>query len=160
VAPRLAAITFVIAAALAFAGGAAAALSLTLGTPPSFNVSLDGTDQTVPFSFTMTASGVVNTGFNVTASATLFTVSGHNLGYPTVATVVADPCTGSSCTNAVNLTTYPIALTAAAQKIFSAQTGSGKGSDLLTASMTMNVPGNAFAGSYTSTLTLTIVSGP
>ncbi len=159
-APRLAAITFAVAAALAFAGGAAAALTLTFGTAPSFNVSLDGTDQTVAFSFTMTVAGGTNSGWNITASATQFTASGNTLGYPTVTGVPAGACTGSSCTNAVNLSTYPIALTGTAQKIFSDQAGAGKGSIPLTANMTMAVGGNAFAGAYASTLTLTIVSGP
>jgi len=161
VAPRLAALTFAVAAALALAGGAAAALTLTLGNAPSFNVSLDGTDQTVPFSFTMTVSGGTNSGWNVSASATQFTASGNTLGYPTVTSVPAGACTGSSCTNAVNLiSTYPIALTGSAQKIFSDQAGAGKGSIPLTANMTMSVGGNAFAGAYASTLTLTIASGP
>ncbi|MHB8643746.1 MAG: hypothetical protein ACYDA3_12775 [Gaiellaceae bacterium] len=158
---RLAALTVVVAAALAFVGGAAAALSLTLGTAPSFNVSLDGTDQTVPFSFTMTVAGANNSGWNITASATTFTASGHSLGLPTLTSIPAGACTGGGCSNAVNLTTsYPIALTGTAQKIFSDQAGSGKGTIPLTANLTIGVGGNAFAGSYASTLTLTIVSGP
>jgi hypothetical protein len=161
VAPRLAALIVVIAAALAFAGGAVAALSLTFGTAPSFSVSLDGTDQTVPFSFTMTVSGGTNSGWNITASATQFTVTGHNLGYPTVTSVPSGACSGGGCTNAVNLiSAYPIVLGGTAQKIFSDQAGAGKGTIPLTANMTMAVGGNAFAGSYASTLTLTIVSGP
>jgi len=161
VAPKVATITVVLAAALALAGGAAAALSLTLGTAPSFSVNLDGTDQSVPFSFTMSISGGTNSGWNVTASATQFTASGHTLAIPTVTSVPAGACTGSSCTNAVNLiTTYPVALTGTAQKIFSDQAGAGKGTIPLTANLTLAVPGNAFAGSYTSTLTLAIASGP
>jgi hypothetical protein len=161
VAPRLTALIAVIAAALAFAGGAAAALSLTVGTAPSFGVSLDGTDQTVPFSFTMTVSGAVNAGWNITASATPFTASGHSLGLPTVTDVPAGTCIGSSCSNAVDLiTTYPIALTGSAQKIYSDEAYAGKGTIPLTANLTMVVGGNAFAGSYASTLTLTIATGP
>lgn len=160
-APKVTALALVVAAALALAGGAAAALSLTLGTAPSFTVNLDGTDQSVPFSFTMTVSGGSNAGWNITASATQFTVSGHTLAAPTVTGVPAGTCSGGGCADAVNLiTSYPIALTGTAQKIFSDQAGAGKGTIPLTANLTLAVPGNAFAGAYTSTLTLAIATGP
>jgi WxL domain surface cell wall-binding len=159
VAPRLAALTVVIAAALAFVAGAAAALSLTLGTAPSFNVTLDGTDQAPAFNFTMQVSGAANAGWNITASATSFTAGAHTLNAPTVTSVALTSCTGGSCTP-TNSITWPVALTGAAQKIYNAAAGTGKGTVNLQANCTMSVPGNAFAGSYASTLTLTIATGP
>jgi hypothetical protein len=138
--------------------GAAAALSLTLGTAPSFNVTLDGTDQTQPFSFTMTVGGG-NGGWNIAASATNFTIPGHSLNPPTLTGVTMTSCSGGGCppTNSITL---PIALNASAQKIYNAASGTGKGTIGLTANLSLDIPGNAFAGSYTSTLTLSIASGP
>jgi len=159
VAPRLAALTVAVAAALALAGGAAAALSLALGTAPSFGVTLDGTDQTPAFSFTMTVTGGTNSGWNITASATQFTASGHTLNAPTVTSVAFDSCSGSGCTP-TNSVTWPVALTGTAQKIYNAARNTGKGTVHLTTNLTMSVPGNAFAGSYASTLTLAIATGP
>ena len=144
--------------ALALAGEAAGALGLTLGTAPSFTVTLDGSDQTQPFTLDLTATGASG-AFNVTASATVFTVGTKALARPTVTGVATGACTGGGCTDATNtIATYPILLTAAAQKIYS--TASAKGSIPLTASLTLAIPGNAFAGAYTSTLTVTIASGP
>ena len=146
------------ALALALAGEASAALGLTLGTAPSFTVTLDGTDQTPAFSFTASATGT-NGAFNVTASSTVFTAGIKTLGSPTVTGVTPGTCTGGGCVNAVNtITSYPILLTAASQKIFS--TNTAKGTIPLTANLTMSVPGNSFTGAYVSTLTVTVVSGP
>jgi len=160
VAPRLAALTVAIAAALALAGGAAAALSLTLGTPPSFGVTLDGTDFTQAFSFTMQVAGATNSGWNITASATSFTAGTHTVSPATVTSVAYNSCTGGNCSAPTNSVTWPIALTGIAQKIENAAAGTGKGTINLTANMTMPISGNMFAGSYASTLTLAVVSGP
>jgi hypothetical protein len=161
VAPKVAAVTFVVAAALALVGGAAAAqLTLTLGTAPSFGVNLDGTDQSVPFSFTMTVTGGGSAGWNISAAATAFTAGGHSLGFPTVTGVPNSACSGSHCVDPTNGTTYPVALVASAVKIYSAAAATGQGTIPLTANLTLSVPGNAFAGAYTSTLTLAIASGP
>jgi hypothetical protein len=148
------------ALALVLAGEASAAtLGLTIGTAPSFTVTLDGTDQTPAFSLGMTAT-FTNGAFNITASATSFTVSTYALAPPTVTGVVTLACTGGGCVTPTNtITTYPTLLTAAAQKIYSAS-ATAKGTVPLTANLTLSVPGNSFSGAYVSTLTLTIVSGP
>jgi hypothetical protein len=144
--------------ALAVAGEAAAALGLALGTAPSFTVTLDGTDQAKAFTLGMTATGAFS-AFNVTASATVFTVGTKTLDRPTVTGVSTGACTGYQCQNATNtISTYPILLTATAQKIYS--TGAAQGSIPLTAGLSIAIPGNSFAGAYQSTLTVTIASGP
>jgi len=146
------------ALALALAGGASAALGLTLGTAPSFAVTLDGTDQTPAFTLGMTATGT-NGAFNVAASATAFTVGTHTLSPPTVTGVATGACTGGGCVNAVNtIASYPILLTGTAQKIYSSATA--RAAIPLTANLTLSVPGNAFSGAYQSTLTVTVASGP
>lgn len=161
-APRLAALTVALAAALALAAGAVAALTLTLGTAPSFSVTLDGTDFTQAFSFTMQVSGATNAGWNITASSTSFSccTGTHTVNAPTLTDVAYNSCTGGGCNAPTNSVTWPIALTGTAQKIENAAANTGKGTVNLTANLTMPISGNMFAGSYTSTLTLAIVSGP
>jgi hypothetical protein len=155
---RLLGLAVVSVAALVLAGGAAATLSLTLGSAPSFGVTLDGTDQAPAFSLGMTVGGM-NGAFNITASATQFTAGSNLLGFPTVTGMTTGACTGGGCITPVNtIVAYPIGLTGTAQKIYSSLVG--KQSAPLTQDMTLAVGGNAFAGSYTSTLTLTIASGP
>jgi hypothetical protein len=137
----------------------AAALGLTIGTAPSFTVTLDGTDQTPTFTLDLTATST-NGAFNITASSTSFTVGTHTLVPPTVTGVLTLACTGSSCATPTNtISPYPVLLTAAAQKLYSAS-ATAKGTNPMTVNFTLSVPGNSFGGAYVSTLTLTIVSGP
>jgi hypothetical protein len=153
---RLAVGLSVSVAALVIATGAVAAIGLTVSNF-GFTLTLDGTDQTAPFSFPMSATGT-NGAFNITASTTAFTVSGHSLGFPTLTGITTGACTGGGCQDATNTVTYPIALSTSTQKIYS--TATAKQTIPLTANLTLSLPGNAFAGAYTSTFTLTIANGP
>jgi hypothetical protein len=148
--------SIVTAAALVTATGAAAAIGLTVGNF-TFAPTITGADQTVPFSFSMSATGT-NGAFNITMGVTAFTAGSYSLGFPTLTNVSTGTCTGGGCQNAVNTVTYPIALDASTKKIYS--TATGKGTIPLSADLTLAVPGNAYAGSYTSTFTLTIANGP
>jgi hypothetical protein len=154
---RLAAGFSVAAAALVLSTGAAAAIGLSV-SDFAFTLTITGADQTAPFSFAMTATGVPNGGFNLTASTTPFTAGGHSLGFPTLTGITTGACQSPGCKDAANTTAYPIALDATARKIYSSSTG--KGDIPLTANLTLNLPGNAYAGAYASTLTLTIATGP
>ncbi len=78
----------------------------------------------------------------------------------------------TSCTPPTDTTTYPVAITTAstsptAVSVYSASAGSGLGAVTLGGSTAadplgwwIKVPANARAGSYTSTVTLAVVSGP
>jgi hypothetical protein len=61
---------------------------------------------------------------------------------------------------------YPYSLPAGATtaptatKLFNAPLGSGMGDQTVTPTWTLAIPANAYAGSYTSTWTLSLVSGP
>jgi hypothetical protein len=153
---RLAAGLSITATALVLATGAAAAIGLT-ASDFGFSLTLDGTDQTAPFSFAMQATGT-NGAFNITASTTAFTIPGHSLGFPTLTGITTGACTGGGCQNATNTVTYPIALSTSTQKVYS--TANAKQTIPLTANLTLSVPGDAYAGAYTSTFTLTIANGP
>jgi putative surface cell wall-binding protein len=141
-----------------------AGISLNLPSAPSVSSTIDGTDQTVSYAPVL---GVVDargtgTGWNLTVSATDFIDgSGHTLAPGTI-TGVAQACTnGSSCTVATSSgITYPLTVGASAAKFFNAALNTGLGKVDVTPTFSVSIPGNAYAGTYTSTLTLASVSGP
>jgi hypothetical protein len=160
-----------VAATAAFAGTiapsatvtGAAGMSVALPSNPSMSDTLDGTDQTVSWSALL---GVVDArgtgaGWNLTVSSTTFSDgSGHTLAAGTVTGVSAACHAGSSCTAATNAITYPISLSTTPAKFFNAATSTGMGKVDATPSVDVLIPGNAYAGSYSATVTLAAVSGP
>jgi len=173
---RLALVLAVVVAALATAAVATAAtitatatltgtagVSLSLPSNPTMTATLDGTDQTVSYAPVL---GVVDArgtglGWNLTIAATTFSDgSGHTLAAGSV-TAAAEACHGgSTCTLATNAITYPLTLSTTAAKFFNAAAGTGLGKVDVTPTVGVSVPGNAFAGTYTSTVTLASAVGP
>src|SRR5581483_10947639 len=105
-------------------------------------------------------------GWNLTATSTTFSSSGHTL--PTTAAQItagsASAATGN-CSLPDNQISYPVTVPAgttapAAVKVFDAAPSSGAGPVSVALTATLNVPGNARTGTYTSTWTLTLASGP
>ena len=146
-------------------------LSLSTTATPSFSDNLDLGDQTQPFSVPLTAQDTRGTGagWNLTVTSTQYTTGG---GSPsTLATTassltgVTSTCASGTCTNPTNATTYPVAVPAGstaptAVKFFSAAANTGMGKFTVTPTIGVFVPQNTTAGTYTSTLTLAVVSGP
>ena len=141
----------------------AAGMSMSLPSNPSLTDTLDGTDQVVSWSALL---GVVDArgtgaGWNLTVAATTFSDgSGHALAPGTVASVSAACVAGNACTAATNSITYPLTISGTAAKFFNASANTGLGKVNVTPSMNVAIPGNAYAGTYTSTVTLAAVSGP
>ena len=141
-----------------------AGISLNMPANPSFSDTLDGTDQNVNYAPVL---GVVDArgngaGWNLQISATTFSDgSGHTLAAGTV-TAAAQAChAGSSCTAATNSgITLPLSLTGVAAKFFNAAANTGLGKIDVTPTIDVAIPGNAYAGTYTSTLTLAATTGP
>ena len=141
-----------------------AGISLNLPSNPALSDTIDGSDQTVSYSPVL---GVVDArgsgaGWNVTIASTTYSDgSGHTL-QPGSVTGVTQAChTGSSCTAATSSgITYPLSLTGTAAKLFNAAAATGMGKVDVTPTVQVQIPGNAYAGTYTSTLTLATVSGP
>lgn len=148
-----------------------AALSVTSAGSPSFSLTLDGTDQTT--SYTLPASAVdprgTGAGWNLTVTSTQFKdAAGHT--FPTTASTITAATNGcgasSTCTLATNSVSYasltmPAGATApAAVKYFNAAANSGMGKIDVNATVTVAVPANVFAGTYSSTVTVSIASGP
>jgi hypothetical protein len=108
-------------------------------------------------------------GWNETITSTQFTTGG---GTPnTLATNassltgVTSVCVSGTCTNPTNAITYPVAVPAAATaptavKFFNAAANTGMGKFTTTPTIGVFVPQSSFAGTYTSTLTIAIVTGP
>jgi hypothetical protein len=127
-------------------------------------------------------------GWNVTTSATTFSTGGgtpktladigtfSTTGSVASATAVTAPsqaCTSAGdCTVPTNSTTYPVAITTAATTpqaytIYNAALNTGIGSVNIGGSATTNpvgwwihVPGTTAPGTYTSTITISVNSGP
>jgi hypothetical protein len=142
----------------------AAGMSLNLPSNPSVTDTLDGSDQTVSYAPVL---GVVDArgdgaGWNLQISATTFSDgSGHTLA-PGQVSAVASACKGgSTCTVASSSgITYPLTVTGTAAKFFNAAVNSGLGKIDVTPTIEVLIPGNAFAGGYTSTVTLAATTGP
>src|ERR1041385_2183130 len=140
----------------------AAGLSLSLPANPSVSDTLDGTDQTVSYGPVL---GVVDArgsgaGWNMTISATNFSDgSGHTLAPGSVASVAQACHSGSSCTAASSSgITYPLTIGGSAAKFFNAAVSSGLGKVDVTPTIDVSIPGNTFAGTYTSTVTPAVAS--
>jgi hypothetical protein len=148
-------------------------LSVAANGTPSFNLTLNGVDQTATYTLpviVVDARGLASGGgWNLTVTSTQFNDgAGHT--FPTTAstiTGVATACgTSSTCTLPTNNVSnsnlaLPAAATApAAVKFLNAANATGLGTTNVNATVSVAVPANVFAGTYTSTVTVSIVSGP
>ena len=179
-------ITTVCAAALILAASAQAAsvavsgtvtagstLSVAANGTPSFNLTLNGIDQTATYTLPVSvidARGLsTGGGWNLTVTSTQFS-DGAGHAFPanasTVTAVTAGCGTNSTCTlptNSVASTNLalPAGATApAAVKYINAANTTGLGTTNVNATVAVAVPANAFAGTYSSTVTVSIVAGP
>ena len=133
----------------------------------SVTTTLDGTDQTLPYTLPVqlkdaTGSG---SGWDLQISGTSLSdgVNGHPALTQQVSGATSSCVNGNHCTPATSNSsppTYPVVVTSSPQKIFSADANSGMGILSVTGTVQVLVPGNAYAGTYTTTLTLAVVSGP
>jgi hypothetical protein len=141
----------------------AGALSLNLPSNPSMSATLAGVDQTVSYSPVLGLVDARGTGagWNLTMAATTFSDgAGHTLAAGTVTSATAACHTGSTCTAPTSSVTYGFGLSTTATKVFNAAVNTGLGQVDVTPTVQIAVPGNAYAGTYTSTVTIAAVSGP
>ena len=144
-------------------------VSLAAGATASFSDTLDGTDQTVTYQIPLTVIDARGTGggWNMTVTSTQFTTGTHTLatGASSITTIASACNAGSTCTNPTNAVTVPIAVPAAvsapaAVKFFNSAANTGMGSFTVTPTISVTIPGNAYAGSYASTVTVAVAAGP
>ncbi len=147
--------------------GPVGSLSVCAPATASVSVTLNGTDQTPSYAPALTVADTTGTGagWNLTISSTQFTTGGATPKTlsTTASTVtgVTFTCPGGGCTNPTNTVTYPVTVpTSGTAKFFNAAVGTGLGTFTVTPTVQVSVPANSFAGTYTSTLTIAVVSGP
>jgi len=149
----------------------AGALSVATSAAPTFSANLANGDSTPTYTLPLTAVDTTGTGagWNLTITSTQFTTGGatpHTLAAnASTITGVTSACASGTCTNPTNAVTYPVGVPAGttpptAVKFFNAAANTGLGSFTVTPTMGVFVPATSFAGSYSSTLTVSIVSGP
>lgn len=151
---------------------ATATLSLSTTSAPTFSANLDLGNQTPTYTLALavgdTSTGA-SPGWNLTITSTQFTTGGaapRTLATTaSTVTAVSSVCAGGTCVNPTNSTTYPKTVPAAASpptaiKFYNPAANTGQGSFTTTPTIKVSVPQNRYAGTYTSTLTLAIVSGP
>ena len=136
------------------------------------SATLDGGNKIVTASQALDIADATGSGagWNISASSTLFKSGSYTLpaGATTVSSAPATPTcdTNVTCTVAGSTTvSYPYSLPAGATaptatKLFNAPAGTGMGDQTLTPIWTLAIPANAYAGNYTSTWILSLVSGP
>jgi hypothetical protein len=137
----------------------------TIGT-----VTIDGTDQSVNYSvpLSITDARGNGAGWNATITSTSFTDSASHTLPATASSIsaVAMACVaGGSCTNPTNAVTYALAVPAGATaptavKLFNAAATTGMGRFTITPTVNVGILGNVYAGTYNSTVTVAIASGP
>jgi hypothetical protein len=170
-------------------GVTAGSLTLTSPTALAWAATENGTDQLLVDPTTAHQSFVVNdltgsgAGWHVTVSATTFT-SGVNtmanagtfsltgsISSKVATTAPTAACSsGATCTLPTDTTAYPVAITTAASAptavtIYDTSVNTGLGSMTLGIGASpvgwwLNVPASTKAGTYTSTVSLQIISGP
>jgi hypothetical protein len=179
-------ITIICAAALIVAASAQAAnvtvngtvtagttLSVAANGTPSFNLTLNGVDQTATYTLPVSvidARGLsTGGGWNLTVTSTQFNDgAGHTFaaGASTITGVTSGCGTSSTCTLPTNVVSntnlaLPAGATApAAVKYMNAANATGLGTTNVNATVAVAVPANVFAGTYSSTVTVSIVAGP
>jgi YVTN family beta-propeller protein len=128
---------------------------------------LNGTDKNIttalPFDV---GDGVLIAGWSITLTSTTFSSGGHTL--PTTATTIQSAPSNTCdtiCTPATNTIGYPYSAPAAstapaATKLYNAAAASGIGNQTVTPTFRLAAPAKSYAGTYTSTWTVSLISGP
>jgi hypothetical protein len=146
--------------------------SLTLKTSPTAtfpSVTLNGYNATTSLVIELTLSDQTasGSGWNLTGTSTTLT-AGAEKNLPTTATTItaaAKAAATGNCKLPTNSVTYPVTLPAGttaptAAKLFNAAAKTGEGPTTVKLTTKVALPANTRAGSYSSTWTLAMVSGP
>lgn len=138
-------------------------------------VTLNGTDQHATYTIGIAVNDDTGTGngWNLTITSTQFSTggscgAGHTLstGASTITSAVSAPNGTGTYTNPNNsISNTSLGVPAGcpaptAVKLFNAALNSGMGHFTITPTINITIPANAYAGTYSSTVTLAIVSGP
>lgn len=168
------------AAVGAFADSGGATANVTGGTLTATGsytnavatASLNGSNQTASYALPVTVTDATGSGlgWNLTISgSSLSCQSGTCLGKSNAPTLAQQFASASgicanqgTCTNIVssNPVTTAFNITNQPTKFFEADASSGMGIFTVTTTVNIVIPGNAYAGGYAGTITVTSISGP
>ena len=151
---------------------AGSTLSVAGNGTPSFALTLNGDDQTTSYTLpveVVDARGLASGGgWNLTVTSTQFDDgAGHT--FPATASTITGATAGcestSTCLLPTNGVAYNLALPSgsvapSAVKFFNAASPTGRGRVDVNATVSVAVPANVIAGTYSSTVTVSIVAGP
>lgn len=147
-----------------------AALSVAATGNPSFSASLPAGDQTPTYTLPLTVQDTrtgAAAGWKLTITSTQLTGGTHSLA-TTASTVtgVTSTCAGGAlCVAPTNSIPYPFSVPAGAGpptavKLFNAAANTGTGVFSIAPTVKVSVPANSYAGTYTSSITVAVVTGP
>lgn len=146
-------------------------LSATTSATPNFTANLDSGDTTKTYTIPLAVQDTRGTGagWNVLITSTTFSTGG---GSPRTLAAnasslsgVTASCSSGTCTSPSNAVSYPLTVPAGSTaptpvKFFNSATDNGMGMFTITPTIGVAVPQNSFSGTYTSTVTVSLVSGP
>jgi hypothetical protein len=145
-------------------------LSVTTSATPSFSANLDNGDSTPTYTVPLSTQDTRGTGagWNETITSTQFSTAGGKTLATNASSITGVSSVNGSGTNtapANSISPYPVGVPAdsgppTAVKFFDATANTGMGMFTVTPTIGVFVPQNTYAGTYTSTLTIAIVSGP
>jgi hypothetical protein len=146
-------------------------LSVSSSATPSLSLTLNGFDRLPTYTAPLQANDETGSGngWNLTVTSTQFSTGGatpHTLSATASAVMsVTAECGKGTCTNPTNGTLYPVVVPAGVTpptpvKFFNPAANTGMGDFNVTPTVRVSIPANAYAGSYSSTLTVAVVSGP
>ncbi len=148
-------------------------LSFIDGTPGGVtfpSTALTNADQVVTAAQPLTVADATGSGngWSISVTSTTFTTGSRTL--PNNATTILSAPSlackaATTCTLATNSVTYPFTLPAAAsaptaQKLYNAAVNTGLGAQTITPTWRLAIPATTYTGTYTSTWTFTLSSGP
>jgi hypothetical protein len=151
--------------------------SLSLDSATSFaltGITLDGTDKTTSGSFAIDLKDLTGTGtgWHVTIATTPFTTTNgvvtdtltNTAAYISNVAMICDNPGTQTCTNPTNNITVDDStnrlILDGTETLYNAAANTGMGDFTLTPTFKLNLPADAYAGTYQSTLTVSVISGP
>jgi hypothetical protein len=139
-------------------------LSITAARSSFFypTTALTGAEFNLASSFALSVNDATGSGagWSLAASADAFTdLVGNTIPAQnhTIQGALAETVTGTGPTNNI---TYPMQIPSTNLKIYSANANTGRGQSTETFLTQLTAPADAFAGTYTTLLTISLVSGP
>lgn len=145
-------------------------LTVTPMNSPSFPDTLNGDDQTATYQAQLQvvdARGLgTGGGWNLTLTSTQYSDgAGHTLpaNASTITSVTSGCHSGSTCATPANSapnTNVALPISPTTTKILNAASGSGLGRIDVAVNVSVGIPANTIAATYSSTLTVAIAAGP